>query len=219
VPRRFQAFQAKVRNLHPEWRYLLWTDEDNDRFVKERFPSFLNTFRGYPKAIMRADAIRYLLLYQLGGLYLDLDYEMLSPFDLRHYAVVLPLETDSSLHEGGRLGNALMAAVPMDPLFLDLIEALQSDTRQDDDVLERTGPEFLTRVVRNKLSMGRTDVFLPAREMFSPTSPRTAREYRRIIDSGRSYGVHHCIGSWREFNQWDRIRHEVGTMARRLRIR
>lgn len=50
---------------------------------------------------MRADAIRYLLLYQLGGLYLDLDYEMLSPFDLRHHAVVLPLETDLSLHEGG----------------------------------------------------------------------------------------------------------------------
>ncbi len=44
---------------------------------------------------MRAGRNSYLLLYRLGGLYMDTDYEMLKPYDLLNYGAVLPWETDS----------------------------------------------------------------------------------------------------------------------------
>jgi len=39
---------------------------------------------------MRADVIRYLITYRIGGLYLDLDYEMLQPFRHTDKELMLP---------------------------------------------------------------------------------------------------------------------------------
>ena len=36
-------------------------------------PNFLAPYRSYPYDIQRADAIRYFILFEFGGLYLDLD--------------------------------------------------------------------------------------------------------------------------------------------------
>ncbi|MFZ0930337.1 MAG: glycosyltransferase, partial [Syntrophobacteraceae bacterium] len=82
LPSEWRRFQQIVRELHPAWEYRLWTDEDNDAFVKKEYLNFLPVFRAFSKGIMRADVIRYLIMYRIGGLYLDLDYEMLKPFDL-----------------------------------------------------------------------------------------------------------------------------------------
>ena len=38
-------------------------------------------FKDYPEPIMRADAIRYFLLYEYGGVYVYLDFEALRPLD------------------------------------------------------------------------------------------------------------------------------------------
>ena len=81
IDQRSRHYQAIVRAMHPDWTYKLWTDADNDAFVRAEFPDFYPIFAGFPKGIMRADVIRYLLMDRLGGLYLDLDYEVLRPFD------------------------------------------------------------------------------------------------------------------------------------------
>lgn len=58
---------------YPYWRYHLWTDEENDRFVKKRFPWFYPTFLQLSPAILRADSVRYLYMYYYGGLYVSDD--------------------------------------------------------------------------------------------------------------------------------------------------
>lgn len=58
--------------------------------MQSEFPEFYSVYNGLPKSICRADVIRYLIMFKIGGLYLDLDYEMLKPFDLLDHAVVLP---------------------------------------------------------------------------------------------------------------------------------
>lgn len=68
-------------DLHPRWTYKLWTDADVDALVAARFSLFLETFRALPLPIMRADAMRYVVLYEYGGVYADLDFEALRPFD------------------------------------------------------------------------------------------------------------------------------------------
>ncbi len=34
-------YQRKLRELHPDWTYRLWTDVDNVEFVAREFPDFL----------------------------------------------------------------------------------------------------------------------------------------------------------------------------------
>src|SRR5688572_12561292 len=81
IPEKWKAYQKKVKRLHPDWEYRLWTDKDNDAFVEKEFPDFYAVYKGFSRNIMRADVIRYLIMYHTGGMYLDLDYEFLMPFD------------------------------------------------------------------------------------------------------------------------------------------
>jgi mannosyltransferase OCH1-like enzyme len=206
IPRKWREYQAKVQQLHPDWSYRLWTDEDNLAFVRTEFPEFLHTFQRLPKNIMRADVIRYLLLYKLGGLYLDLDYEMLKPFDLLEHEVVLPWERD-----GACVSNAFMAAAPGNRFFKMVIDDLAANPPLNAGVAEvenSTGPKYLTKMLPRALEAG-AEVHSPSGPLFSPPSPRSPRQYRKIVRENVAYGIHHCDGTWREHSIPRRIRNRT----------
>jgi len=72
-----RAWQQLCKD-HPGWEYHLWTDMDNRAFIAQHYSWFLSVFDSYEHNIMRADAIRYFLMYHYGGVYADLDIEPLS---------------------------------------------------------------------------------------------------------------------------------------------
>ncbi|OAF58768.2 hypothetical protein VC83_06086 [Pseudogymnoascus destructans] len=77
--------------LHPGWEAMLWTDENAGDFVRERFPELLNMWEQYGYLIQRIDALRYLVLYEYGGVVLDMDLKCtrsLGP--LRRFSFVAP---------------------------------------------------------------------------------------------------------------------------------
>ncbi|MDB5326720.1 MAG: Mannosyltransferase [Phycisphaerales bacterium] len=199
---RSKKYQALVRKMHPDWTYKLWTDADNDAFVRAEFPDFYPTFAGLPKGIMRADVIRYLLMDKLGGLYLDLDYEVLRPFDRLNFGCVVPLESSGEWGEGNDvLGNAYFAAAPGHPFFRRVLDVIQNRPQltADANVLTTTGPAFITSVYRSMSPAEQAQVSTPPRSEFNPKSPRNEREYQTILADKSVYGIHHCHGSWREY--------------------
>src|SRR5438094_316457 len=101
----------------PDWELRLWTDEDNNDLVRTEFPHMVQWFDALPFGIMRADVARYMYMYVTGGLYLDLDYELIRPFDRTTETCVLPLEHDGPVPGGGRLGNAVLASEPRGAFF------------------------------------------------------------------------------------------------------
>ena len=198
MPRRWAGLVAKVRRLNPDWSYRLWTDADNDAFVAREFPDLLERFRAYPRPIMRADVIRYLLLARIGGVYLDLDYEVLAPFDFGPHALVLPLNRSRAQGDGDDgIGNCILASAPGHPFWDAVVEALRTDrtvVRTQQDVIDATGPGLLTRVHRG----GRfDDAHLPDRPVWHPPSPRSPRDVEVLAANGVTRGVHHTWGSWR----------------------
>jgi hypothetical protein len=54
------------------------TDKDNEAFVQTYFPLLFEWYTELPFPIQRADVIRYMWLYVHGGLYMDLDIELLA---------------------------------------------------------------------------------------------------------------------------------------------
>ncbi|RKD91694.1 glycosyltransferase family 32 protein [Mangrovibacterium diazotrophicum] len=90
IPGEWIPYVDKVKRLNSGWTYKLWTDEAMQKFVEDEFPDFLERYLGFSRNVMRADAFRYLIMYKIGGVYLDLDYEVLKPFDFKDYRVVLP---------------------------------------------------------------------------------------------------------------------------------
>lgn len=60
--------------LHPGWHYILWREQEIVGLIKEHFPFFLRTFNSYDKQIKKHDSGRLVILFALGGVYLDHDY-------------------------------------------------------------------------------------------------------------------------------------------------
>jgi mannosyltransferase OCH1-like enzyme len=207
----WQGYQLKLLSLHPDWTYKLWTDEDNLAFVKSEYPEFLDTFQKLPKNIMRVDVIRYLIVYKFGGLYMDLDYEMLRPFDQLDHDIVLPWESDGEFGPGNdRVCNSIFAAAPGHPFFRLAIDDLKSrpPLGENVDVLSATGPLFLTRIYHQAIADG-IEIYTPARAVFSPYTPQSPRQYRAIVNNRVSYGIHHCAGTWREYSLARRVRDRI----------
>ena len=50
-------------------------------FIADRYPQYVPLFQSYSDPLERADAIRYFILYEFGGIYADLDMEFLKPLD------------------------------------------------------------------------------------------------------------------------------------------
>lgn len=217
VPAQWKAYQQKVKEFHPEWEYRLWTDAEIDDFVKTEFPDFYPVFSGLPKHIMRVDVIRYLIMYKIGGLYLDLDYEFIKPFDLTQYSLVLP--RNRSLASGDPfdgIGNCIFASEPKHIFWKDVIDDLQKHPPQIShyiDVLDTTGPAYLTKIFYAKNYSG---VYVPERMYFHPPTPKNKKDYNEILQNGISYGIHHCSGTWREERTWKHFVYKVKAFFRKM---
>jgi mannosyltransferase OCH1-like enzyme len=214
IPPQWRRFQDRVKTLHPTWTYHFWTDEENHAFVQREFPDLLDLFVRLPKNIMRADVVRYLFIYRLGGIYLDLDYEMLKPFDLLDYDLVLPWESSGEFGVGNdKISNSFFASAPCHPFWRMVIDDLKADPplMANPDVEKETGPEFLTGIFRKAVASG-MQIYSPPRDWFNPRTPRSPQAYRAIIRKNVSYGIHHCHSTWREWGLARRMKSKAGNV-------
>lgn len=143
IPEHWKEGRQKCLDLHPDYKYILWTDEMAYEFIKEEYPWFLDTFENYKYPIERADAIRYFILSHYGGVYIDLDdgcERKLDPL----------LAFPAFLRKTSPLGvsNDVMGSVPRHPFFL---KALKSLKHYDKywfipymTIMGSTGPLFLS---------------------------------------------------------------------------
>jgi len=73
VPEKWTSSKEKWIEFHPDYLYILWTDDMNFNLVQTYYPDYLEQFLNYPYGIQRADFSRICYLYRYGGLYSDLD--------------------------------------------------------------------------------------------------------------------------------------------------
>jgi mannosyltransferase OCH1-like enzyme len=194
-------------------------------FVQEYFPDFHEIYLKFPKNIMRADVIRYLIMYQIGGLYVDLDYEMIKTFDMLDFALVLPYNRNISFGDAyDGLGNCILASSPGHVFWKFVITDLVKSrdyanhfkslldkpyiTKNTTLVEAVTGPEFLTRIFfdcKSELENYST----PKRTVFHPIQPESKLGYLKLLREKTSYGIHHCAGSWRDKFTLKKIYHKL----------
>ena len=82
VPLRWNVSHHSVIALNADhFKHHLWTDAEMHAFVQEREPDFYtNVYITYQYEIQRADSFRYVVLYHLGGIYIDMDNACNRPF-------------------------------------------------------------------------------------------------------------------------------------------
>lgn len=100
------------KTMHPLWEYRLWTDRD----VEDVFcgSSLREAFMEAGNPAQKSDIMRLEILRKFGGLYVDVDFECLKPFDHLHY--VYSFFCGVSNVQAFELNNGLVAACPSHPL-------------------------------------------------------------------------------------------------------
>ncbi len=210
VPAQWTPLVASWQRQHPDWAYRLWTDADNRDFIASRFPDFLPIYDAYPFNILRADAIRYFLLYEFGGLYVDMDFECLRPLDelLPADSFVAAWEPEEHAGDGSpRLSNALMAATPGHPFLAAVIARLKEfrpRTMYYGDVLVETGPIMLAGVASSyegaALNLLGPDTVYPLADGPALAQLReqdeAAAAVRAEVMAGGAYAIHYWAHTW-----------------------
>ena len=68
VPVEYAPFVKKCISLNADYEYILWTDADAEKFMREKYPlQYHGFYNYYSEDLSRNDAFRYFILYHYGG--------------------------------------------------------------------------------------------------------------------------------------------------------
>lgn len=143
IPEKWVGAQKSCIDLHPDYEYVLWTDESMREFIATDYPWFLTQYDSYPYNIERADVVRYFILYKYGGIYLDLDVGCNRTLDpLLHYPAWVRRTSPSGI------SNNVMGFAKGHPFLLQVVRNLPRFAFNYHfpylTVMYSTGPLFLS---------------------------------------------------------------------------
>ena len=82
IPLRWNvSYHSVITKNAVEFKHHLWVDDEMRVFVEKHEPEFYkNTYSTYQYEIQRADSFRYVVLYHLGGIYININNGCKRPF-------------------------------------------------------------------------------------------------------------------------------------------
>ena len=154
IPKHIQSRIDTWKNLHPDYKYILWDKKKSRDFIKKRYNWFLSLYDTYPYNVQRADALRYFILYYYGGVYSDIDLEpvkSISPL-LEKYKNKNALLYKSS--NSGMITNDFMVSKPKNIFWKKVWNGLivhhsYSSISKHLEVMCTTGPLLLDDIYEN----------------------------------------------------------------------
>lgn len=200
------------REKNLDWEYRFWTKKDINEFLSDFYPELIPIYTSFHYAVQRWDAIRYLILYKLGGVYVDMDYECTESIASLLQGVECAMGLEPAGHCVLRrkpyiVGNAFMATIPRHPYFKELIDTVFykanriSYSSPAQEILNSTGPYMTTRVYENSLYQERVSLIpaglispLTREEILDMMNGEISADIKDKIE--KSYAIHYFFGSW-----------------------
>lgn len=152
IPSIYWDYIKTVVNQNPTWKYYFWSVESVMKLIKDKYPSFESVWNKLSEPIHKADALRYLVLYEYGGVYLDMDMEVLRPLNriTMKYASVLAVEPFEHsvflFHKQFLLNNCFMCSRKHHPFFKMLVDKLEEMGLKERTILAKAGPVYLQKI-------------------------------------------------------------------------
>jgi mannosyltransferase OCH1-like enzyme len=167
-----------------DYEYVLW---NFDRFDINLFPWVKQAFEA-KKYAFAADVIRLFAVYHYGGIYLDMDVEVVKPFDdLLQKNIIVAYENNTTKQiEAGCFGAE--QGHPYIKACLDYFNGREFNLKIIDDGY--TLPRVMKKVYRANREFRRLPVY--TEDYF------TAKQFRTgvIKTTENTYAIHHFAGSW-----------------------
>lgn len=188
-PAYFFANKKKWESLMPSWQVRCWHDTDGvDERVAERV-------RVAQTGAQKADILRYAVMHEHGGVYVDADvtpHRSLDPIIALGARVVLCHDLELTW---AYISIGFFAAAPREPLFALAVERSLVAELNTPDVHMHTGPRLLGECVQ----LTRGDyVLLPTRAFYRNVAGDAQEDGSILAVSDDSrYGNHFYAHTWR----------------------
>jgi mannosyltransferase OCH1-like enzyme len=144
--KRPQQFIDTWKRMNPTWEHRLWTEENMPpSFIKRHFDSC-------PSLAGKADILRYQLLWEHGGFFIDADAECLNPLDDFFVDNEAFCCWENEYVRAGLMSNGYMASVPRNQILWEMLNTIAQRPDMNYEPLETwriTGPMLLTNTVCN----------------------------------------------------------------------
>ena len=193
LPITYKKNQLILKKYLKDCKFILWTDEDNNRFIEEKYPDFLKIYNSYKNKINKIDSVRFFYLYEYGGLYIDLDvllHKDITPL-LDNKCCMFSQDSNNSIYSMNDLDfyidSMCMYSEPKNKFIGDIIEKLYSNEPIkidcDIDNVFITGPGMVTN-------------------LYNKIKPNIKLNHNKIIVKPdlelyeNIYGTHFCNNTW-----------------------
>ncbi len=193
-PERFRRWQETWLEKHPEWEYKLWRDKD----VAELGLENIELYKTSKNFGQKADIARYEILDRFGGVYADVDFECVMPFDelVHRYSFFSGLSNGVSMLE---TNNAIIASAPGHPILRACIDNMTLETEYKhliQQVVDTTGPGFFTRqVMALEPEMDDEMIVFPCSFLY-PLALGLGEKPKHTYLKYESFAIHHWSASW-----------------------
>lgn len=189
------------------WEYRLWTDKEAAELEMVNREIFESS-RSYGE---KSDILRYEILYQYGGLYVDTDFACFNPayFNVFHRSLDFYISFLPAEYVLFRMGTSIIGSAPNHPFLLQLISELNHNFKKKKGAvpMAKTGTAYFTNMMELYLSEyeeNRKSVTLLPPSFFYPfTHNEIKTEVKGGLQSIRSKDVapetcaiHFWEGSW-----------------------
>lgn len=137
IPAQYLQYIDSWKKHHPDWEYRLWTDENMIQLQNQSFYDATSNVR------QKADIARYELLYQFGGVYVDVDMECFKNIEPLLDKVEFFVGTEDNYY----FSNELMGCIPEHELMCELIEGIPTSIHSSYNLTidEQSGASYITR--------------------------------------------------------------------------
>ena len=256
IPKRiWQINPWENQSMNPEWvtswmtknlghTYTLMSLQNGESFVRAHFhdPSIVNTFTSLQNPILKSDLLRYLLVLAKGGIYSDLDTEVVRSIEdwvpegiKDRVRVVLGIEYDQQnnprrlrgMYKPVQICQWTIASTKEHPLMRKMVDAVVRSLKTlakekettladleptEEDVLEHTGPAKWSEVVVAYLSEI-TGTEITYRDLSNLRLPRLYGDVLVMPIDSFGTGQQHSSSSWVN-NDVTLVRHHFKSMWR-----
>lgn len=192
LPEKFKKLTDTWQRLNPEWEYKLWTDKD----VKDIQIEKMDMYNAAKNFGMKSDILRYEILAQQGGVYVDTDFECLKPFDSLRY---LYFFASSAYTEYPYIYNSLIATIPHHHIIelcktnLDIFYSGDKSAI----IMNGTGPYYFTKCFYSGIRHSDNNVVVFPVDYFFPLH-HTDRNMENPMSCIKevSFAIHYWAVSW-----------------------
>jgi mannosyltransferase OCH1-like enzyme len=202
---------TRAQKLMPGWEYHAWNDEDNLALLELICPAYVKEYLEFPNGAIRSDIVRYLYMYQYGGIYFDTDFYFYKPLneELLSHVCILGIEEEDMPELGGgpKLGNAFIGSQPHLSLWEELVDDIFQRFRKGETLYawQLSGPYALTSFLKDHDQYRESVTILPRNVVYPPRTSlflRSARDRETI-------GVHLMWGSWRDMSLLHKVKNRT----------